>query len=560
MGLTKLWGKDSNESHGFAFSHIKTIYYNWTQKKLLSTKLDEMDSATDAKSDISHTSTSTEYGGGNSSQYGHVKLSDNYSSSSGSASESVAASSKAVVDAYSALNNNKISASSPTIINPTLRFSLGGEESKVEFRRAGSTNNGLSIVFTNSNGSNTFHNLIDENGDWQIPPISHESTEWTYGVGTSANYGHCRIIDNLTSSANKSGYALSAYQGYVIDNKIGTKQIVSLSLLSCSQSTYVSDGGTWDNVKGTFSSVSGATSYSFIPLACNYGFVTSVSISGTTVTCKALNASGASHTCGITGLLIAYKGESITYSTVRITSSQTWTVPTGVTKIDVLCVGGGGGGAGSWVWRVTDQGSPYADCESGGGGAGGQVVLKTNISVTPGTKYTATVGAGGAGGKYVYTTSSSAPEHDEAGSKGGTTSLGNLCSAEGGPGATGRGGASGTNHASGGTGSKTSSSAATSGAGGTVVWGATYGGGGGGGNYRFNDEGTNRYSANGAGGAGGGGAGGYNIGTSNTNPVAGTANTGGGGGGGWTSESGSNGSGSAGAAGGSGIIVIRWQN
>lgn len=43
MGLPKLWGKDSDGNHGFIFSHVKTIYYNWSQKKLLKDKLDEMD-------------------------------------------------------------------------------------------------------------------------------------------------------------------------------------------------------------------------------------------------------------------------------------------------------------------------------------------------------------------------------------------------------------------------------------------------------------------------------------------------------------------------------------
>ena len=50
----------------------------------------------------SHASTTTEYGGGDATHYGHVELSDNYESSAGSAAQSVGASSKAVADAYSA--------------------------------------------------------------------------------------------------------------------------------------------------------------------------------------------------------------------------------------------------------------------------------------------------------------------------------------------------------------------------------------------------------------------------------------------------------------------------
>lgn len=49
-----------------------------------------------------HAATATTYGGGTSSNYGHVKVSDNYTSSAGAASASVAASSKAVSDVYAA--------------------------------------------------------------------------------------------------------------------------------------------------------------------------------------------------------------------------------------------------------------------------------------------------------------------------------------------------------------------------------------------------------------------------------------------------------------------------
>lgn len=49
MGIPKLWGKDKDGNRGFLFSHVKTIYYNWASKILLSTKLDEMDALIDAK-------------------------------------------------------------------------------------------------------------------------------------------------------------------------------------------------------------------------------------------------------------------------------------------------------------------------------------------------------------------------------------------------------------------------------------------------------------------------------------------------------------------------------
>lgn len=49
MGMLKLWGKDKDGNKGFVFSHVKTIYYNWASKILLSTKLDEMDKLIDEK-------------------------------------------------------------------------------------------------------------------------------------------------------------------------------------------------------------------------------------------------------------------------------------------------------------------------------------------------------------------------------------------------------------------------------------------------------------------------------------------------------------------------------
>jgi hypothetical protein len=52
-----------------------------------------------------HATTATTYGAGTASNYGHVKVSDNYTSSAGAASSGIAASSYAVATAYSTLNS-----------------------------------------------------------------------------------------------------------------------------------------------------------------------------------------------------------------------------------------------------------------------------------------------------------------------------------------------------------------------------------------------------------------------------------------------------------------------
>ncbi|CAB4686933.1 MAG: hypothetical protein F2664_01550 [Actinobacteria bacterium] len=73
------------------------------------------------------------------------------------------------------------------------------------------------------------------------------------------------------------------------------------------------------------------------------------------------------------------------YTVLSLTTAVTcnWTVPNGVTSIDLLLVGGGGGGGGGAF--------------GGGGGAGG-MAEKFGMSVTPGSTYELMVGGGGAGG------------------------------------------------------------------------------------------------------------------------------------------------------------------
>ena len=107
---------------------------------------------------------------------------------------------------------------------------------------------------------------------------------------------------------------------------------------------------------------------------------------------------------------VSGSGNSSGFSNIQVfTSSGTFTVPAGITKVKVTVIGGGGGGGGS-------QGS--------GGGAGG-ASIEIISGLTPGNTVTVTVGTGGAGGP-----SSGATD----GVAGGTSSFGAFCSATGGSG------------------------------------------------------------------------------------------------------------------------------
>lgn len=217
----------------------------------------------------------------------------------------------------------------------------------------------------------------------------------------------------------------------------------------------------------------------------------------------------------------------------------TWTVPAGVTEVEVLVVGGGGGND---VW-------------SGGAGAGG-MYFNSSYSVTPGTPMTVTVGGGGVGLNY-----------DKGGlaNSGQLSQFGTQLIAYGGNGgadySTANGGNQGGYSTDGGSTIVPGQAPAEprawgwwsgSGAGAPGTQGGAVGGIG----APCSITGTEVYYAggggkneNGAGGQGGGGHGSYTFGG-----VAdpGAPNTGGGAGGSW--------GGNPGANGGSGVVIVAYTS
>lgn len=75
----------------------------------------------------------------------------------------------------------------------------------------------------------------------------------------------------------------------------------------------------------------------------------------------------------------------------RITSSGSWAVPTGVSRVYVRAIGGGGGGGGGGSASSTSD-------QAGGGGGGAGAVTDQSVNVTPGQNLTITIGGGGPGG------------------------------------------------------------------------------------------------------------------------------------------------------------------
>lgn len=129
-----------------------------------------------------HASNTTAYGTGNGNLYGHVKLSDSYTSSAGAASAAVGASSKALNDAYTA-NKNSISTLSGTV------SALAG------------------TVSGNAATETSHYNTLNQSK----APTNHASSTTTYGKGSSSEYGHLKINDdyNISSGSASDGIAAS---------------------------------------------------------------------------------------------------------------------------------------------------------------------------------------------------------------------------------------------------------------------------------------------------------------------------------------------------------------
>ena len=111
------------------------------------------------------------------------------------------------------------------------------------------------------------------------------------------------------------------------------------------------------------------------------------------------------NTVGLLGYDIT-NGPRYTYTA---NATYKWVVPSGVTSISVLCIGGGGAGGGggatsSFASRITAPNMVSTDGRywSGSGGGGGGLVYANNIPVTPGTEYIIQVGGGGQKGWQAY--------------------------------------------------------------------------------------------------------------------------------------------------------------
>lgn len=75
-------------------------------------------------------------------------------------------------------------------------------------------------------------------------PNNHASSSTTYGLGTQSNYGHNKLVNNLTTSSYQDGLALAAYQGKLLNDKVNTAQNAANSANSNANGRLPTSGGT----------------------------------------------------------------------------------------------------------------------------------------------------------------------------------------------------------------------------------------------------------------------------------------------------------------------------
>lgn len=160
---------------------------------------------------VNHASSDTTYGRGNASQYGHVKLSDSYASNAGAASAGMGASGKAVYDSYTNLNgkintaNSNISGLSTRMGNVETRLTT--DEGNISELRIG-----VGLLKTRMNtAEGEISSLINTRSVWNsLYPNLEACLKCVYN--DIAVY-RSHMLANFYIIRGKNNTAISAYAG-----------------------------------------------------------------------------------------------------------------------------------------------------------------------------------------------------------------------------------------------------------------------------------------------------------------------------------------------------------
>lgn len=172
-----------------------------------------------------HASTDKTYGAGSETEWGHVRLTDQFDDSETKAADGYAASPWAVYQVYdyaNSINDNKA---------PTNHASAGTTYGKgtstnyghVKLSSSTSSTDGVADgVAATPNAVREAYNHADSKA-----PKAHASTATTYGTGSSTNYGHVKLSASTNSSSGtSSGVAATPSAVKAVYDLLGGKKII----------------------------------------------------------------------------------------------------------------------------------------------------------------------------------------------------------------------------------------------------------------------------------------------------------------------------------------------
>jgi hypothetical protein len=164
-----------------------------------------------AKAPNNHASCNTTYGVGNATVYGHVKLSDNYTSSAGAAACSIGASSLAVYNTYNTLNkakapNNHASCNTTYGVGNATCYGHVKLSDTYDSSTCGAVANGVAasqcaVYLAYSCACCCAYSCAVACAESTRAPNNHASCNTTYGVGNATCYGHVKLSDACVLTA-----------------------------------------------------------------------------------------------------------------------------------------------------------------------------------------------------------------------------------------------------------------------------------------------------------------------------------------------------------------------
>ena len=233
--------------------------------------------------------------------------------------------------------------------------------------------------------------------------------------------GSTTTVNAAPAGAGGSGVVVLRYQvrpaAPTITGITGGNNSLSVAFTAATQADvnvtgykFSTDGGS------TWSASTGSTSSPISITGLTNATAYQVQIRAVSAYWDGVATASTSATAGATCSVSTSSSGGYTTQVVSSTGACVWSTPSGVTRADVLVVGGGGGGSGNWT----------ASNSAAGSGGGGGVYTATAVPVSG--VISVVVGAGGAGG------TAGTNRTLVSGSQGETTSFGSLSAGGGGGG------------------------------------------------------------------------------------------------------------------------------